>query len=187
MNNPEMSLERSIFSDDEPLMRSKRELRTARLAVEGMRAAKSFEDYVAAWQTFLDRLEKVWVKVERECQPHRPAFASRQAAAKKLRKEDELLAYLHQARHADQLTIQPTAADVLGGFQVKIPPGHTIEVSIDKAAGTLTVRGLTEAAVVLGPCRILLPFQNRGVVYNPPRSHLGASLGDTSPLTTAEH
>jgi hypothetical protein len=172
--------------DDEPLLRSKRELRAARLAVEGMRAADSFEDYISAWQTFLDRLEKVWVKVERECQPHRPAFEPWQAAAKKLRRDDALLAYLHQARHADQHTIQPTAADVLGGFQVKIPPGHTIEMSIDKAAGTITLRGLTEAAVLLGPCRILLPFQNRGVVYTPPRSHLGASLDDPSPHMVAE-
>ena len=58
----------------------------------------------------------------------RNRFEPWQVPFKRQRKEDELLVYLHQARHADQHTVEPTMIEFLGGFQLKIPPGGTVNM-----------------------------------------------------------
>src|SRR3954452_439974 len=126
---------------DEQLFRSKRELLAATKALEEMRSAPSFDEFAIAWQTFLDGLEKVWVKAKRECQPFRNKFEPWQGAFKKVRKEDELLVYLRQARHADQHTIEPTMIEFLGGFQLTLPPGGSVNVRLNEQTGEVTIDG----------------------------------------------
>lgn len=169
-----------------PLRRSKAELRAAERAVQRMREAGSYEEYAEAWQTFLDRLEKVWVKAERECQDHRTRFEPWQAKFKASRRDDELLRYLHQARHADQHTVQPITAHSAGGFQLALPPATTVKVEIDWARGRVTVTGPASEVRPLGPGYLLLPIQNRGRDYPPPKSHLGADTREADPLAVAE-
>jgi hypothetical protein len=151
-----------------------------------MREATTFEAFAVAWQMFLDKLEKVWVKAERECQHVRSCFEPWQAAFKELRKTDPLLRYLHHARHADQHSIQPTTCEALLGFTLEIPPAGTVGMEIDKETGQLRIHGACEIKAVRGPRLMLLPITNRGTQYNPPAEHLGKKLEDNSPNAVAE-
>jgi hypothetical protein len=171
---------------DPPLRRSKRELTAARAAVQAMRDATSFEAFAIAWQTFLDRLEKVWVKAERECQTFRTKFEPWQGTFKVLRKDDPLLRYLHQARHADQHSIQPTAAERLAGITLEIPPKGTVELRMDEEKGQVIIVGPHRITSRQGPGNMLLPLENRGTKYDPPEEHLGRKLTAADPLAVAE-
>jgi hypothetical protein len=175
-----------MVDSEDIFRRSKRELRGAAAAIQAMRDAKDFDAYALAWQTFLDKLEKVWVKAERECQHIRNRFEPWQAAFKELRKTDPVLRYLHQARHADQHSIQPTACESLFGFRMEIPPGGTVDVEIDKEKGQLRVHGACQIKAVSGSRHMLVPITNRGTQYNPPEEHLGQKLEDNSPPCVAE-
>ena len=74
-----------------PLIRSKAELRAAAAALERMREGIPYEPFAAEWQTFVDRLEKVWVKIERECERFKNKLKPWQAAFQAMRQSDPLL------------------------------------------------------------------------------------------------
>jgi hypothetical protein len=57
-----------------PLRYTKAALRAAKTALERMRSTDVFEEFVDEWLIFINCLEKVWVKAERECQPFRNIF-----------------------------------------------------------------------------------------------------------------
>jgi hypothetical protein len=172
--------------EDGPLRRTKWALQTATRSFADMRDAKEFGEFSHAWQSFLDRLEKIWVKAERECQPHRTRFEPWQVPFKGLRKTDQLLAYLHQARHADQHSIQPTAAHSLGGVDIKIPPKGTVMLQIDEANNRLMIVGPHELIRRRGPRVVLLSIENRGVRYDPPTMHLGCKVAENDAALVAE-
>lgn len=169
-----------------PLERSKRELAAAKAAFQGMGAAASLEEFAVAWQGFLDRLEKVWVKAERECQPFRARFEPWQARFKDLRKKDELLRYLLQARHADQHTIQSTTQELLGQLELVIPPLGTVEMRLDEEKGQLHVSGECSIRLTRGRGYLLLPVENRGLIFPAPTIHLGEKLPRNDALLVAE-
>lgn len=158
----------------------------AERSLNDMKNAKSFEDFSHAWQTFLERLEKIWVKVERECQHVQNLFQPWQGRFTSLRRNDPLLCYLYQARHADQHSIQPTAANSFGGIQLKIPPLGEVEIKIDHQTGRLLVNGAIIEACALPPELLLLPIENRGVKYSPPQEHLDEKCIKTDPIAIAE-
>jgi hypothetical protein len=122
------------------LHRTKAELRAAKRALETMKSATSLPDMREAWQTFIDRLEKIWVKVERECQPVRSTFQPWQGEHKRMRDSDPLLVYLHQARHADQHSIQPGTL-MARDIRVEVRLGGSATITFDERTRAITVEG----------------------------------------------
>jgi hypothetical protein len=167
---------RPMQSEEAPLRQSKLELRAAKKALEEMRAAKDLEEFAVAWRSFLDQLEKVWVKVERECQPFRNRCQPWQGVAPSLRRKDELLRYLHQARNADHHSIQPTTQEIIAELQLTIPPLGAVQIHFDKEKLTLTINGECHSLVTRGPRYLLLPVTNQGMTFAPPTEHLGQKL-----------
>jgi hypothetical protein len=151
-----------------------------------MRAAPSLEEYATAWQDFIERLAKLWIKAEKECQPFRARFQPWQGRFKAIRDSDELLRYLHQARHADQHSIQPMTQEVLGQLMLSIPPLGTVEVQLDPEKGKLKIIGECSFALNQNRGYMLLPIVNRSVTYNPPTEYLGEKLSRNDPLLVAE-
>jgi len=166
------------------LQQTKAELRAAGRAVDSMAAARNFEEFLEAWQSFLDRAEKVWIKAERECQPIRNVFEPWQGTYKRLRREDALLAYLHHARNADHHTIQRVTV-MAKDVRVKVAPGGTATIDFDPKTRSIRVEGdVLEWSS--GPERYaLLAFEDRGICYEPPTEHLGVALSNVDPLTVA--
>jgi len=175
-----------MSSKDPPLRQSKQELHAAQLALQGMRAATNLEEFAIWFRGFLDRIEKVWVKAERECQPSLAQFEPWQRVFKKLRRDDQLLMYLRQARNADQHSIQHMTQELLGQLVLVIPPLGTVEVQIDETRQQLTVKGECQIAVQRGRSYRLLPINNRGRVFDPPSQHLGENLPKNDALLVAE-
>lgn len=175
-----------MFNEVPSLRRSKWAMQCAERSLNEMKQAASFDDFSHAWQTFLERLEKIWVKVERECQHKANLFQPWQGQFLAIRKSDPLLLYLYQARHADQHSIQPIAANSAGGIQIRIPPLGEVEIKIDHNTGKLQLNGAIIEAIPLPPALLLLSIENRGIKYHPPREHLGNKLSECDPITVAE-
>jgi hypothetical protein len=122
-----------------PLIRSKDEIRAASAALDRMRSEKKYEPFAADWQTFVDRLEKTWVKAERECQPFRNLFEPWQSTYKVHRASDPLLQYLYQSRHADQHSVQLLTGFPMGRLVLELPPLSSAQLQVDEENGTVKI------------------------------------------------
>ena len=117
----------------------------------------SFSEYEAAWRDFLGRIERVWTKIE-AAMSQVEGWQSVQSRVVAERRNDPLLSYVVQARNVDEHTIQDVTADWRASLNAtQIGPG---QVRLEWKPWD----------------RPLLPVRNRGVIYAPPRSHLGTDF-----------
>src|SRR5262245_43084477 len=174
-----------------PLRASKRELRAAKTALERMRVTQSLDEFVTEWQTFIERLEKVWVKVERECQPFRTKFEPWQGTFKATRKSDPLLRYLYQSRHGDQHTVQIVMGVIVPVMSLTLPPLGSAARKLDQEKGTLTITAgdndIQYKVLQPQPRLFLVPITNQGNQYEPAKEHLGVPFDGTDPILAAEN
>ncbi|TAM14255.1 MAG: hypothetical protein EPN56_11750 [Rhodanobacter sp.] len=152
-----------------------------------MSGAKSFGQFEAEWRTFLNCLEKAWVKTERACQPFAATFQPWQGQFHHMRKKDMLLRYLKQARDADNHSVQDIT---------KIAPGSVGYHFVNPAGGYIkemrVVNGLVEhyegdpmVAEVRPPHPVAVRVKNNGEWYDPPTSHLGQPVNTSHPADLA--
>lgn len=131
-----------------------------------------FAEYEKAWREFLHHIERVWIKTQAAIH-NMPDWQRIESEAEGLRTNDPLLAYIKQVRNVDEHTISDIAKDWDPRFKV-IQKGNKIELNWKEWD------------------RPLLPVKNRGIVYNPPQSHLGKSIehlkrkGKAEPRVVAE-
>lgn len=189
MSKPNSAVETDSRND--PLRHSKKELRAAEAAILRMRVATSFENFEFAWNDFLARIEKVWEKVEQACKSQSSKFQPWQGKYTSFRRKDALVRYLHQARHADQHTLEESMAFKRGSYSFKLlsKPGEAVHIkSLRIDHGRVThYEGSAAARISDQPAHVILQrVKNRGKIYNPPRQHLGLPLKDASPLAVAE-
>lgn len=169
--------------------RARKELRAAERELGAMRAALAASDWGAyedAWRGLLSALGQCWNAVQ-----HAGAGRGGQAFARwfsthsALRKGDPLLRYLHQARHASEHAAADSAAVRPASVTVRYPQGGGVAhgLVIDVARNRLYYHGSPGAELTSEDERVeLVRVQNRGVWYNPPTQHLGASLAATDPV-----
>jgi hypothetical protein len=131
-----------------------------------------FAEYERAWRDFLGRIEKVWTKTQAAVHDM-PGWPKIESDIAHLRKADPLLSYLQHARNVDEHSIQ--------------------ELATDWDAKLTSVQRRGELHVSWQPWdRPLLPVRNRGVTYDPPRTHLGKPIepllgkGKAEPRVVAE-
>lgn len=165
-----------------------RELKWANLALMQMQSARSLNEYEKSWLDFLHYLDRAWNKLVQ----HSHAEGSAQkylSEVNRLRKEDELLRYLVQARNTDEHSIQEIVGKqaacltITGGIG-----GGTIHRGVFEGAGrvrnlsyegNLEIRFHTERLEVIS-------VSNRGATYPAPGSHLGGPLKTRIPHELAE-
>ena len=131
-----------------------------------------FTEYERCWRDFLGRIERFWMKTEAATQ-HLPGWQALKSDVEQHRKNDPVLLYLKHARNADEHSVQDLAHEwdaKLVAFQIE----NRIHASWQPWD------------------RPLLPVNNRGVVYQPPRMHLGQTIepllgqGKPEPIVVAE-
>ena len=131
-----------------------------------------FSEFEAAWSDFLHRVERVWSKTQGAVHST-PGWKKVETETTALRRSDPLLRYLIHARNAEEHSIQDVA----------------------KEWGEINVTNVTATSFTLSwPVydRPLLAVANRGVIYTPPREHLGASIahllgqGVAEPIVVAD-
>lgn len=131
-----------------------------------------FSEYEKAWREFLRRIERVWVKTQAAVHSM-PNWQKIESEVSRLRKKDPLLCYLQQARNVDEHSISDLTKDWDPKLKIK-QKGDKVELSWQVWD------------------RPLLPVKNRGVVYDPPKTHLGQSIehlkckGKAEPRVVAE-
>jgi len=130
-----------------------------------MESAAELDDLADAWEIFLIFHQRVWNKSEAFYKKE-PFWSRLQQKFAALRKQDLVLQYVHQARHADEHgidliseivhartrvmgpgTIMP-GSKIIGGAEFLLAPGSTVTVAIDPAtvdARSVKNRGLTFA------------------------------------------
>jgi hypothetical protein len=173
---------------EDPLKHPKSELKAAQNSFENMKNSNSFEEFEEHWKTYLFCIEKVWNKTERCCAEF-GNFQPWQGQYKTLRKKDELLQYLKQARDTDIHSIQDIST--LKKSRLQINPVNKGEHYIEKmviANGQLQHYEGDPIKVEFTPATIKANrVKNNGRWYNPPKAHLGVQLSSKHPVEIAQH
>ena len=175
----------------DPLKHPRAELKAAENALQAMRAAQSFDKFEEEWRSFLNHLEKVWVKAERACQHIQNQFQPWQGEYSRLRKKDMLLRYLKQARDADNHSIQEVVEHKPGRYSFSVPGGPGV-VRIDRLSTggdgrVIEYVGSHRPTIIDEPPQInVVPVKNNGQWFNPPTSHLDESVSVRHPVQIAE-
>lgn len=167
---------------------AKKELARAKKCINRMKEAKNYEEFEESWGDFLSRVENIFTKISLACSPNK-RFVGFCSKTNQLRRTDEVLIYLKQARNVVHHGIHDTS---------KLVPRSMIVKAADKTKPSLVKK------MVIGPSFFelesdddfiiifnqekieVIQFVNRGVVYNTPKNHLGKPLISTSPFEIAE-
>lgn len=149
------------FPKDHPLHHASKEIIAAIDFYERMlkHHLGDFANFESDWREFLQKLERVWNKTQAAVNGL-PGWPKLEAEINKLRSEDQLLSYLRHARNADEHSIQQVASD--WNANLRATPVDSTSVRLDWEPWD----------------RPLLPVKNRGVVYQPPREHLGIDFSE---------
>ena len=152
-----------------------------------------FDDFESAWTDFLIALNSVHSMLEQGAKVSERSkgwYANRKGE----RKGDPLLAYLHQARNADEHGIEAVTKEVPGGIAIG-GPGESFTFNMssrkDRGGGGMDIQvfphgGRLPKVWTVDPEIQLVAVRNRGVSYPPPDAHLGEKLADSSPIKVAE-
>lgn len=173
---------------DDPLRHPRLELAAASKAIDGMRNAKSLDEFEAEWRSYLNAIEKLWQKVERCCQHVRGAFEPWQGTYHRLRRKDMLLRYLKQARDADNHSIQDITAvqPATRGFRFVNPHGGYIKSMVIHGGQVVQYEGDPMIVEDTPPHPVAVPVKNNGEWFNPPKVHLDQPIPNCHPLLLAE-
>ncbi|MGE0338805.1 MAG: hypothetical protein AB7O79_02900 [Xanthobacteraceae bacterium] len=154
--------------------------------VEQLKKIESFQDFESIWQDFLVAANRIYTKLEQGSKVSGKSGAWF-AKKKNERKSDELLSYLHHARNVDEHTISPVHEIKKGGVGIG-STGSTVIKSLSFKGGIIEadIEGDPLRFTIQHPTIELLPVKDRGVLYQPPKNHLGSPLSKSDPLSIAE-
>jgi hypothetical protein len=176
-----------------PWVAAAEQIQIAGQALAHMREAKDRMAFEAAWSAFLDATEVFWARLNDDGIRASSRFAPWSGRIAKLRRKDELLCYLSQARHKNQHERTPLEwsegrigiGTTGGGIALRsLQIFHSGHYEADYEP---TGRGQPE--LVHEPGGPLLPtITNRGTTFHPPSKHLGTDFdaGEGAPLRAAE-
>lgn len=163
------------------------ELAQAKASVEGMRNARSLDEFEEHWKTFLHRLERVWNKTLHHYS-RSPKWNGWKGKYETLRKKDPLLAYLINARGADEHTVNEIVSREPGGIGINPAKGNSLYIehmTINK--DHISIKSPQKMRVDFFPAKtILVTLVNRGRTYPVPTAHRGKAIDPTKVVDIAE-
>jgi hypothetical protein len=151
-----------------------------------------FEDYHANWADFLSHSVRVFEKVKKGAVA-KQRTKSFWASEKKLRKEDPLRQWVHQARNVEHHGLQSSIEHVLGRVTAHFQKGDVITKSetyrvragdLKKDGGEWDYSAVPEDRVKIVPAtaKLLTVADDRfGDTFDPPTEHLGRPISPTVP------
>lgn len=172
-----------------PLKGSQKDLKLAKALLEELANCTDLEEFQELWQDFLARLERAWHGAEAKIGPHPKgqAWVSKHAG---MRRKDQLLNYMKQARNSEWHVVSSTVASNTLISLTNRSGGHVPIQKIESNLkdGVLTINLTSnnkdlklDAKVIPGQPR-LTRTQNRGTWYDPPRKHMDMTLQDVHPV-----
>lgn len=167
-------------ADGKPLRKAQEALSSARRAHKRMLAAERFDEREHEWRSFLNFLAQVIEKLKKGYQGTGGKVEPWIGHQVTIRDDDPLLAYLFQARSADQHSVQDSVEAKPGSYEFRLSgPGPMYVEKLVVENGRVTeYRGTGKPEITITPARMeALPLINRGVKYDPPVLHLGRQIG----------
>ncbi len=156
-------------------------------SIDSMKAASSLDEFEIAWQEFLHRTERFWNKSLNHYKKS-PKWAGWSGRYNKQRNADDLLAYLINARGADEHTVEPITGRDNGGIGINPAEGNSLFIeSMEIIGNQISIASPQAIKVTFYPSQTkLLPVTNRGRTYAVPSSHLGKPIDATNVVSIAE-
>lgn len=156
-------------------------------ALAELEGAESLAHATDAWVDFLGAFSRLFTKLEAGSKTHNQSIAWF-SGIKRLRREDQLLCYLHHARNSDYHRLEEVTQHEGGGMRIgaegalhlrefKIVNGQVYADWSPAAPGSQLVVTLLSSRLVA------IPVTDRGITYAVPTSHLGQPLPDANVLT----
>lgn len=163
------------------------ELARARMALEAMRAAATLDLHEENWKEFLRRLERSWNKVIVHYGKS-PKWTGWNSKYERLRRTDELLCYLLNARGAEEHTVNEITEKKPGFVGINSAFGNVLVIDrLTVRNGVIDVKSPMPLKIDIQQPRVnLVPVTNRGRTYPVPSVHLGVALDSTDLLKLAE-
>jgi hypothetical protein len=168
-------------------------LQKARESLDRAKSSKDFGEFTSAWTDFLTATNNIHSTLRAGAQSN---ATSRQwvGGKKRIRTQDPLLSYLHQARNADEHGIEPVAElvpaslSISGAEIAKVQrvdrDGNNFNITLHPHIKELPTVTWNPATVKLIP--VFDKRFNPTPKFDPPAEHLGNKLLDTSPVGIGE-
>lgn len=166
-----------------------KEISAAKKCIEFMENSKNHDEYEGHWRDFLTHIDKSFNKLLCATKPVKGKFSSYFSKNMMLRKADEMLVYLLQARNSDFHSTQDIA---------QLSPAHTTFGAMPGVSSLFVKKmvinnGFLEhyegdpLMVSFHPNTTrVVAVENQGQRYNPPSMHLGEHLSNNHPTTLAK-
>ncbi len=154
------------------------ELKKAEEAISAMESSKTLDQFEEQWKEFLRRIERCWNKAQAHFGKS-PKWNGWQGKIEKLRKNDDLLLYLVQARGAEEHSVNEISEHQPGSIGINPAVGNSLFIEkLEIRNGQIVeLRSPQLLRIDVLPARIrLLPVVNRGRRYEIPQHHLGGSI-----------
>jgi ethanolamine utilization microcompartment shell protein EutS len=180
------------------LKHSKTEIIKAEKSFDLMKNCESIQEIENNWRDFLNHLEKIWNKSERECQSFKNKFQPWQGEFVRLRKKDPLLRYLKNARDADVHSIFEIVQKSNPINIITPTEGQEIAGDLTTKFELLNVTGINiisplEGEIISGDVKLkfeliiedkldVINIENKEITYSPPESHLGNKINNSKDL-----
>jgi len=156
--------------------------------MESMLNAKTLGEFEEGWKEFLRRIGRTWNKIQSHYGKS-PKWTGWQSRYESLRKKDQLLSYLVNARGAEEHTVDAVVSTTPGGITINPAEGNFMHIeSLSFDNGVLNVKSPQKLKVgFLSAKTELLPVVNRGRRYEVPKEHLGQAINpqDVSSVANA--
>ncbi|MGH8384934.1 MAG: hypothetical protein ACRESJ_05485 [Pseudomonas sp.] len=166
----------------------KLELDKALQSINAMENATSLDDFEEAWKGFLFRLERCFNKAMAHFKKS-PKWDAWWGPYKKSRTTDELLAYLINARGAEEHSVEEIVGRDPGGVGISGVNGKPLRIQGGKihGDGNFEIRSPDGFKIEFIPAKMtLLPVRNRGRDYPVPKTHLGADIDSNNVCSVAK-
>ncbi len=171
------------------------ELERAGEAIARMRSALSLDEFEEHWKAFLHRIERVWNKTKAHYGKS-PKFGNWAAPIEEFRRKDPLLAYLCNARGAEEHTVNEITEREPGSVGIGLADGVGVQpdgsvliehLEIRSSERGIHVRSKQPLKFEFKPARARMArVVNRGRTYEVPTTHNGNSINPEDLSATAE-
>lgn len=173
----------------QPIDKPWEQLRKAESYIEKMTTASSLGEYEEYWKEFLHNLERSWNKLTSHLKrsPKYQGWVER-GKTEKLRRQDQLLSYLVNARGAEEHSVADISKQQPGGIGINPAFGNSLHINkLEINNGQINIDSNQPIRIDFIPGKVvLMSVENRGRTYDIPSQHLGNDIKTNDPVEIAK-
>ncbi len=173
----------------QPIDKPWEQLKKAESYIDKMTTASSLGEYEEYWKEFLHNLERSWNKLTSHLKrsPKYQGWVER-GKAEKLRRQDQLLSYIINARGAEEHSVADISKQQPGGIGINPAFGNSLHIKkLEINNGQIHIDSDQPIRINFIPGKVeLLSVENRGRTYDIPSQHIGNDIKTNDPVEIAK-